>query len=200
MTAAAPIKLALLDRDGVLNEDRPDSVTAPDQLVLLPRAAAAVARLNRAGVRVAVVTNQSVVGRGLVSESELDRIHGRLETLLARQGAHLDALLVAPDAPEQASERRKPGPGMLQEAMARFAAGPGESIMIGDALRDLEAAAAAGCARVLVLTGKGAATRSQGLPDHVRPVTVRDDLWDAVERLLAAPQAPGGPTAARGQS
>lgn len=180
------LRLVLLDRDGVLNEDRPDSVTAPDQLVLLPRAAAAVARLNRAGARVAVVTNQSVVGRGIIDEATLARIHDRLEAALASAGAHLDSILVAPDTPDAASERRKPGPGMLREALEAFDAQAESTPMIGDSLRDLEAAAAIGCPRVLVLTGKGRATHDSGLPERVRPVAMHDDLWAAVDALLAA--------------
>jgi len=180
------MKLVMLDRDGVLNEDRPEGVLRPDNLVMLPRAAEAVGRLNAAGVKVAVVTNQSSVGRGAIDEAMLERINARLHLALAAAGAHLDALLFAPDAPGAATERRKPGPGMLREALAAFDAVPGDSPMIGDALRDLEAAAAAGCPRVLVRTGKGASTEAEGLPEAVQPVAVYGDLWDAVDHLLEA--------------
>lgn len=176
--------LVLLDRDGVLNQDRPDSVRTPDALVMIPRAAAAVARLNRAGVRVAVVTNQSIVGRGLIDEAMLGRIHDRLAAKLAEDGARLDALLVAPDAPDAATDRRKPAPGMLNEALAQFGERPDKCPMIGDALRDLEAAKAAGCPRVLVRTGKGRATEADSWPADIDPVSIHDDLWDAVEAML----------------
>jgi D-glycero-D-manno-heptose 1,7-bisphosphate phosphatase len=178
------MRLVLMDRDGVLNIDRPDSVKSPDEFALLPRAGEAVARLNRAGVKVAVVTNQSIVGRGIVTQEMLARIHETMHAKLARSGARIDALLVAPDAPGSLSERRKPAPGMLREALTRFAAPAGESPMIGDAMRDLEAAAALGCPRILVRTGKGAATQAGGLPDSVLPVAVHDDLWDAVGAIL----------------
>ncbi len=174
-----------MDRDGVLNIDRPDSVKSPGEFELLPRAGEAVARLNQAGIKVAVVTNQSVVGRGIITEDMLARIHETMRGELARAGARIDMLLVAPDAPGGHSERRKPAPGMLREALTRFAAPAGESPMIGDALGDLEAAAAAGCKRILVRTGKGAATQAAGLPEAVLPVAVREDLWDAVETILA---------------
>ena len=173
-----------MDRDGVLNTDRPDSVKSPGEFALLPRAGEAVARLNEAGIKVAVVTNQSVVGRGIVGEDMLERIHQKMHDELAKARARIDALLVAPDAPGSHSERRKPAPGMLREALSRFDAFANESPMIGDALRDLEAAAALGCPRILVRTGKGAATRAAGLPDAVLPVTVREDLWDAVDHIL----------------
>lgn len=183
MPAAAP-RLVLLDRDGVLNVDRPDSVRSPDALVMLPRSADAVALFNRAGVFVCVVSNQSAVGRGLIDEAMLDRIHTKLRGDLAKSGARLDGLICAPDPPEAVGPRRKPAPGMLEEAMRRFRAPPGETVMIGDALRDLEAACAAGCRRVLVRTGKGSATQAAGLPPEVLPVAVYDDLWSAALAIL----------------
>jgi D-glycero-D-manno-heptose 1,7-bisphosphate phosphatase len=178
--------LILLDRDGVLNEDRPDHVKTPDELIMIPRAGEAVARLNQAGHKVALVSNQSGVGRGLYDEAMLARIQEKLAQGLRAAGGHLDATFICPDAPWAASERRKPGAGMLGEAMSRFRAGPQETVMIGDALRDLEAAAKAGVRRILVRTGKGAATQGAGLPAHVLPVEVRENLWDAVEALLGS--------------
>jgi len=183
------MRLFLLDRDGVLNADRPDSVKSPAELVLLPGAAAAVRRLNEAGRLVAVCTNQSVVGRGIIDEAMLARNHEKLRTELAREGARLDALFHCPDHPRQAGPRRKPAPGMLREAMARFRIAPSETVMIGDALIDLEAAATAGCPRILVRSGKGRATQAAGLPAHVLPVAVHEDLAGAVAALL------GGATA-----
>lgn len=175
--------LALLDRDGVLNVDRPDSVTSPDELVMIPGAADAVARLNRAGWHTALVSNQSVVGRGVIDDAMLDRIHEKLSAELAAAGARLDAVFVCTDRPDRPTERRKPNPGMLREALDRFAADPETTVMIGDDLRDLEAAARAGCARILVRTGKGAATEAAGWPAALDPVHVADDLTAAVRHL-----------------
>ena len=177
-------RLALLDRDGVINVDRPDSVKSPDELALIPGSAAAIARLNAADIKVAVVTNQSVVGRGVIPLRQLEAIHGRLTEMLGREGARLDALFVCTDPPGAPSLRRKPRPGMLIEALQRFRAQPGETPMIGDDLRDLEAAQAAGCRRVLVRTGKGAATQAAGIPATLLPVAVHADLAAAVDALL----------------
>lgn len=174
-----------MDRDGVLNIDRSDSVKTPGEFELLPRAGEAVARLNQAGVKVAVVTNQSIVGRGIITEEMLARIHETMRDALARAGARIDTLLIAPEPPGGHGTRRKPAPGMLREALTRHHAEAGTSPMIGDALRDLEAAAALGCPRILVRTGKGAATQAGGLPDAVLPVAVHDDLWDAVDAILS---------------
>ncbi len=179
----------MLDRDGVLNVDRPQSVRHPDELAMIQGAARAVARLNRAGWRVALVTNQSVVGRGIIDQAMLDRIQAKLRAELAREGAHLDAEFVCTDAPGSTSGRRKPAPGMLLEALARFAAEPAATPMIGDDLRDLQAAKQTGCARVLVLTGKGAITAAN-LPPELAPVAIHPDLGAAVEALLGAGKRP----------
>lgn len=178
--------LVLLDRDGVLNEDREDSVKTPEELVLIEGSAEAVARLKRAGHLVVVVTNQSVVGREVINRDMLDRIHEKLGFAIVRAGGRLDDIMVCPDPPWAATDRRKPGPGMLNEAISRFAAQADETVMIGDALRDLQAAVAAGCRRILVLSGKGRETLDAGLPDEVQPVAVYDDLAAASDGLLTA--------------
>ena len=182
--------LILLDRDGVLNEEGPDGfVKTPDELHLLPGVGKAVARLNARGWKVAVCTNQSCVGRGMIDEARLALIHDHLRSHLARDGARLDAIFFAPDAPWAASDRRKPGPGMLREAMAQFRAAPEDTVFIGDNLIDLQAAATAGCRRILVRTGKGRSVLAKGLPPDVLPVTVAENLTDAVDRLTAAQNA-----------
>ena len=176
--------LILLDRDGVLVEEVTDYVKHPGELVMIPGAAAAVARLNRAGHTVAVCTNQSVVGRGIIGLEMLERIHQHLRDLLARDGASLDAIFHCTDAPWAATDRRKPGCGMLQEALARFRADPAETPMVGDSLGDMQAAKAAGCKRVLLRTGHGARTQAAGLPPELAPVAVHADLAAFVDALL----------------
>ncbi|NWH08714.1 MAG: HAD-IIIA family hydrolase [Alphaproteobacteria bacterium] len=176
--------LILLDRDGVLNEDRNPGVTSPGELVLLPGAPEAVARLNAAGHKVALITNQSVVGRGIIPPAMLETIHGHLREGLAAKGAHLDLILACTDPPWAATERRKPRPGMLREAMQHFRERPENAIMVGDALRDMEAAAEAGCRRILVRTGKGRATQASGLPAHVMPVAVYENLSEAADAIV----------------
>ncbi|WP_119418321.1 D-glycero-alpha-D-manno-heptose-1,7-bisphosphate 7-phosphatase [Desertibaculum subflavum] len=178
--------LVLLDRDGVLNENRDDYVKSPGELVMLPGAAQAVARLNGAGHHVAICTNQSAVGRGIVQPAMLERIHETLREHLARAGARIDLLLACTDPPWAASDRRKPGPGMLQEAMRQFRVGPHDTVMIGDDLVDLQAAMRAGIRRILVRTGKGRKTQAAGIPAEVLPVAVHDDLAAAVASLLGA--------------
>lgn len=176
--------LVLLDRDGVLTAEPADWVKSPDELVMIEGAAEAVARLNGAGHRVVVVTNQSVVGRGIIDEAALEAIHDRLRTRLAEVGAHVDGIISCFDPPWAATPRRKPGPAMLCEALNGCDARAETTPMIGDALTDLEAASAAGCQRILVRTGKGRQTESSGLPDHVLPVSVFDHVAAAIDSLL----------------
>jgi D-glycero-D-manno-heptose 1,7-bisphosphate phosphatase len=178
------MRLVLLDRDGVLNADREDSVKTPAELVMLPGAGEAVARLNNAGRLVALISNQSVVGRGIIDAAMLARIQERLTDELARAGAKLDAVFYCTDAPHAAGPRRKPAPGMLFEAMRQFRIAAEDTVMIGDQLSDLEAASAAGCRRILLRSGKGAASQAEGLPRHVLPVAVCEDLSSAVDRVL----------------
>ncbi|HXV22772.1 MAG TPA: HAD-IIIA family hydrolase [Alphaproteobacteria bacterium] len=178
------MRLVLVDRDGVLNEERLEGIRHPSELALIPGAAEGLRRLNRAGIPVALVTNQSAVGRGLMSLAELKAIQDRFEAALDAAGARLDLVLVAHDAPERAGPRRKPAPGMLLEALAWFAVAAEDAVMIGDDLRDLEAAAAAGCRRMLVRTGKGAKLAAAGIPQRLRPVQLCDSFAAAVDFLL----------------
>ncbi|MBI3506337.1 MAG: HAD-IIIA family hydrolase [Proteobacteria bacterium] len=180
------MKLVLIDRDGVLNEDRADYVKNPGELVMLPGAGAAVARLNEAGLLVAVCTNQSPIGRGIFDEAMLARIHDKLRGELARDKARLDAIFHCPDAPGRPSRCRKPAPGMLTDALQRFGASARETPFIGDNVTDMLAAAAIGCPRHLVRTGHGARTQSAGLPPETLPVAIHETLADAVEALLSA--------------
>lgn len=177
--------LVLLDRDGVLNADLPDGVTSPEDLALLPGIPAALAKLTRAGCTNVVVTNQSVIGKGLVSEAELQAIHAKLLQEAQAEGGRIDAIIYCPDTPDAPTHRRKPAPGMLEEALEIYGAEATQTPMIGDALRDLQAAAALGCPRYLVQTGKGKQTLLNELPAAVQPVQVCADLAEAVEHIIA---------------
>lgn len=176
--------LILLDRDGVLNEDREDFVKIPAELVMIPGAASAVARLNAAGHTIAIVSNQSGVGRGMMTDHDLEAVNSTLKRMIEADGGRLDAIFTCSDPPWAATERRKPGPGMLQDALKKFHATPVEAVMIGDSARDLEAAAVLGIRRILVRTGKGRIVESN-LPSALQPVTVYDDLAAAAEALIA---------------
>jgi D-glycero-D-manno-heptose 1,7-bisphosphate phosphatase len=179
------MKLVMLDRDGVLTVERDGYVKHPGELQMIDGAAEAVARLNAAGVKTALVSNQSVVGRGIIPAEMLERIHEKLRTELAAAGARLDLLLTCTDAPGSPSERRKPAPGMLREALTHFRVSAHEAVMIGDQLTDLRAAQAAQVTPILVRTGKGAELLAKGLPQDILTVRVYASLTLAVEALLS---------------
>lgn len=176
--------LVLLDRDGVINVDTPTGVTALDQFVMIPRSAEAIGMLTKAGFRIAVCTNQSAIGDGRLSPDVLGIIHNHMHREIHAAGGTIDRVYFAPEAHAAPVSRRKPSPTMLLEAMAEFHADPARTPFVGDMIRDLEAAVAAGCPRILTRTGKGAALEAEGIPAHVAPVTIVDDLYAAVQLIL----------------
>jgi len=175
--------LYLLDRDGVLVVNRSDNIKAAAQIKLIPGATEAVARLNRAGFDVAICTNQPEVARGAMTHAELDAVHDALQQMLAAEGARVDAVLCC--TCERKTPRRKPGPGLLIEALSRYGARAEDTPFVGDQVDDLKAAFHAGCPRVLVRTGLGRKALENGLPAWVDPVAVYDDLAAAVNAHLA---------------
>lgn len=176
--------LVLLDRDGVINHDLAESVRHVSQFALIQGSADAIARLNRARIKVAVVTNQSVVGRGHINAEQLNEIHAHMHYALAQHGAKVDALFCCTDDPTYPTPNRKPAPGMLLCAMHDFDVPPDHTVMIGDAITDMQAAKAAHCARVLVRTGKGSKTEHLAEFQDMQPVMIAEDLSAAVDALL----------------
>jgi D-glycero-D-manno-heptose 1,7-bisphosphate phosphatase len=175
-----------LDRDGTLNREV-DYLSHPSELELLPGAAEAVAKLNRAGWAVIVVTNQSGIARGKLDEPMLSRIHAQLDTLLAEHGAHIDAYYACPHHPDHGEPPyratcacRKPLPGMLLSAAEEHQLDLKASWMVGDSLRDVQAGEAAETRSILVATGK-----PDRLTEESPRVSSADDLAQAVERILA---------------
>jgi D-glycero-D-manno-heptose 1,7-bisphosphate phosphatase len=176
--------LVLLDRDGVINRDAPEGILRTEDFHIFPQALEAIATLSKAGFRIAICTNQSAVGRGILSQTTLDAMHEILCQEAMKHGGKIDAVYVAPDVPDAATDRRKPGPGMLREALTAFDANPAETFMVGDMLRDLEAAHAAGCKKILVRSGKGAYTESKEIPKYLQPVIIVENLLEASRVIL----------------
>lgn len=189
-----PLKAAvLLDRDGTIIEDA-DYLVHPDQVRLIPGAAAAIRRMNDLRIPVAIVTNQSAVARGLASEMDVAAVNDRVRALLAATGAHVDGIYYCPHHPDiglppyrGACDCRKPLPGLLQRAARELGLDLTASAMIGDNLRDLEAGAAAGCAMLmLVRTGHGVLDEAKAKAARFpAPAVVCDDLAAAVEQFLS---------------
>ena len=177
------MKLAILDRDGVINYDSDQYIKSPSEWRPIPGSIEAIARLNQHGYRVAVATNQSGIGRGLFDMATLNAINDKMMELVFRQGGRIDALFFCPHTAVEECSCRKPRTGMLEEIAARFHAELKGQPAIGDSLKDLQAAEAVGAQPILVLTGKGEKTReSGGLP---KKTLVFDDLAAASRYLVA---------------
>ena len=181
------MKLVILDRDGTINEDRDDFVKSADEWFPLPGALEAIARLNHAGWRVVLATNQSGLGRGLFDMATLNAIHAKMNTELATYGGRIDAVFFCPHAPDESCTCRKPLPGLLVDAGRRFGVDLSDVPMVGDSLRDLQAGLAAGCQPHLVRTGKAAVLNDEelaGLERAVPGTVVHADLAAFVEAWL----------------
>ncbi len=174
-----------LDRDGTLNEEV-GYLHRPEELVLIPGAAAAVARLNARGIPVVVVTNQSGIGRGKYGWREFADVMSRMGTLLALENARVDAVYASPhhelglgDYAVADHPDRKPNPGMLLRAAEEHGLDLSRSWMVGDKALDVGAGRRAGCRTVLVRTGYGAEEEDEAGAD-----LVCGDLGEAVDRIL----------------
>lgn len=175
-----PFKLILLDRDGVINQGGPGYVTSLDQFHFIPNSLEAVARLSQNGFKIALITNQGGVGRGLLSHADLGVIHQFLEEKVQEKGGKIHKIYYCPDHPNYPTYRRKPSPGMLEEAMQDFRTSPNETLMIGDDIRDFQAAQSANCSFYLVRTGHGEKTEKL-LP---QPCPIFANLYAAIDTLL----------------
>jgi D-glycero-D-manno-heptose 1,7-bisphosphate phosphatase len=176
------MQLVILDRDGVINEDSDDYIKSPDEWRPIPGSLAAIARLHRAGWRVIVATNQSGVARGLFDLDTLMRIHEKMHRAVRDAGGQIDAVFFCPHVPDDNCDCRKPRPGLLHDIASRLRIELKGVPVIGDSLRDLQAARAAGASPVLVRTGKG--TRTLKHPGLDPDVPVFRDLASAVDALL----------------
>ncbi|MBN2563046.1 MAG: HAD-IIIA family hydrolase [Phycisphaerae bacterium] len=198
MASGTPRPAVFLDRDNTLIED-PGYLSDPDQVKLLDETAEGVARLRQAGYPVIVVTNQSGVARGYLTEEQLTSIHQRMQDLLQARGTGVDAVyycpyLDGPDAVEEAyrldSELRKPKPGMLLLAAKEMDLDLSASWMIGDSERDIQAGRAAGCTTILLSSGDEGAEGTSVRADFSAP-----GFSAAVDLILTQTQ-----TAATGQA
>lgn len=175
------MKLIILDRDGVINQDSDAYIKTLDEWIPIPGSIASMARLSRAGWTVAVATNQSGVGRGYYSEATLESMHQRLRELVAEQGGTVDLIRYCPHTPEAGCDCRKPAPGLFRQIAQLLHTELTGVPTVGDSLRDLEAGVALGCTPYLVRTGKGESTQYKALPAGTQ---VFDNLSAVVDHLL----------------
>ena len=176
------MKLVILDRDGVINYDSDDYIKSVDEFVFIPGSIEAIARLNQAGYRVAVATNQSGIGRGYFTLDTLNQMHAKLTRALAAIGGQIEIIAYCPHSPEDACDCRKPKSGMLLDIGRRMNVSLKSIPVIGDSLRDLESARSVGAQPILVKTGKGERTLAKG--NGLVNVPVYENLSAAVDALL----------------
>ncbi|MFA5677840.1 MAG: D-glycero-beta-D-manno-heptose 1,7-bisphosphate 7-phosphatase [Pseudomonas sp.] len=175
------MKLIILDRDGVINEDSDAFVKSVEEWIPLPGSIDAIARLSKAGWTVAVATNQSGLARGYFSEQTLDAMHQRLRELVAEQGGQVGLIRHCPHGPDDGCDCRKPLSGLFRSIAEHYQISLDDVPTVGDSLRDLQAGASMGCQPYLVRTGKGRATEGKPLPAGTR---VFDNLAAVADYLL----------------
>jgi D-glycero-D-manno-heptose 1,7-bisphosphate phosphatase len=177
------VKLVILDRDGVINQDSANFIKSPNEWIALPGSLEAIALLNQSGFRVAIATNQSGISRGLFDMAMLNSINDKMHRALAQMGGRIDAMFYCPHAAEDNCNCRKPKTGMIEDISRRFSVELNEVYGIGDSLRDLQAYHETGCKPILVRSGKGEETLSQGnLP---KGTIIFADLNEAAQHIIA---------------
>jgi D-glycero-D-manno-heptose 1,7-bisphosphate phosphatase len=179
------MKTVILDRDGVINQDSDAYIKTPDEWIAIPGSLEAIARLTQAGYRVVVATNQSGLARGLFTQATLDAIHLKMESAIQHHGGELAGIYYCPHGPDDGCSCRKPKPGLLQQIAQELGIDPKQTVLVGDSLRDLQAAAAVGIKPILVLTGKGRKTLEQ--IGQEQQFDVYQNLEDFVETTLTKP-------------
>ncbi|MCK9619083.1 MAG: D-glycero-beta-D-manno-heptose 1,7-bisphosphate 7-phosphatase [Methylobacter sp.] len=177
-------RYVLLDRDGVINHDSDEFIKSPEQWLPIEGSLEAIALFNKHGYKVVVITNQSGLARGLLDAATLENIHAKMQRMAAEKGGKIDAIYFCPHGPDDGCSCRKPKPGLLETFAADNNVNLSGIAFIGDSLRDLQAAQAAGASPILVKTGKGRKTLTEN-PNLDIPVF--ENLYDAAKHLTSRP-------------
>jgi D-glycero-D-manno-heptose 1,7-bisphosphate phosphatase len=176
------MKLVILDRDGVINYDSDNYIKSPDEWRPIPGSLEAIARLNQAGYRVVVASNQAGIGRGLFDMATLAAIHDKMHRAVAQASGRIEAVFYCPHSRDANCNCRKPKPGLLEDIARRFNTDLTGVPTIGDSLRDLQAAVQVHAQPILVMTGKGKKTAAAGgLPENTKTYA---DLSEVVKDLV----------------
>ena len=178
------MKTIVLDRDGVINEDSDNYIKSPEEWLPVNGSLEALSLLHKNGFRIAIATNQSGLARGLFDGSALAAIHHKMCSMVEDAGGYIDGIFFCPHGPDEGCQCRKPGTGLLEQIELEFQCELPGAYLIGDSLKDIQAAVAYRMQPILVRTGKGCATEStltsSGLPD----VPVCNDLLSAVKQIV----------------
>lgn len=177
------MKIIILDRDGVINQDSDNFIKTVDEFIPLPGSVEAIAKLKHAGYKVYIATNQSGIFRGYYDITTLNAMHDKLSNLLKEHDAQIDGIEFCPHGPDDNCDCRKPKAGMYLNIAKQVGLSDYSNILVvGDSLRDLQAAQAINAKPYLVRTGKGERTIQKG--EGLKDIPVYNDLADFVNQLL----------------
>ena len=175
------MKLIILDRDGVINQDSANYIKSPNEWIPIPNSLEAIALLNQNDFKVALVTNQSGIGRGLFNIEALNNIHTKMISMLSELGGSIDAIFYCTSNDDKC-ESRRPNPGMLLEIQKRFSIPLDGIPAVGDSLRDLQAYEKVNAQPILVKTGNGETTlREKKYPKNT---LIFDNLFEAANKII----------------
>ncbi len=177
------MRLLVIDRDGVINEEAEDFVKTPAEWIPIPGSLEAIARASKAGVRCVVMSNQSGLARGLLNIETLNAIHRKMSNMLWKMGGSVEAVFFCPHGPDEGCACRKPRPGMLEQIQKRTQVPFHAMAVIGDRATDVEAAQTVNAQPVLVKTGHGQATLESDI--DLRGTLVYDTLASAVDAIIS---------------
>jgi len=179
------MKLIILDRDGVINQDSDAYIKSEEEWQQIPGSLEAIAQLNKHGYKIAVTTNQSGINRGFYDHDTLNSMHNKLRRLLTPLGGKIDAIFYCPHIPEDQCTCRKPMPGLFHRVNQFFGTPLNGVFAIGDSFRDLQAAMQVSAKPVLVLTGKGKITLDKNADEiKTHNIPVFQNLSAAVQEIL----------------
>lgn len=182
---SSPGPVVFLDRDGVINHDSPAYIKSLAEFDFLPRSLSAIQKLNQSNIKTIVITNQSALHRGLISQETLDAIHTAMTTEVRNQGGHIHDIFYCPHTPQENCTCRKPAPGMIESAQKKYDIDLSRAGMVGDSAKDIACARRAGVGyTALVKTGNFAKAQQEMKALAVTPDQVAQDLYEAVEWLL----------------
>ncbi len=178
------MKLIILDRDGVINQDSDQFIKSPEEWIPIDGSLEAISRLYRAGYRVVIISNQSGIARKLFTIDQLNRIHLKMIHAVQEMGGDIDSIFYCPHGPDDGCDCRKPKSGMFQELAERLQVKLNGVIAVGDTERDLIAALDVGAKPVLVKSGKGARTLETANPSVLKDIPVFENLAAVAHALL----------------
>tara|TARA_B110000444_G_C18846450_1_gene602350 strand:+ start:2713 stop:3267 length:555 start_codon:yes stop_codon:yes gene_type:complete len=178
------MKIIVLDRDGVINQDSDDYIRSAEEFIPIEGSIAAIADLCAAGYRVVVATNQSGLARNYFDEEQLSEMHHFLCSMVEDVGGSIDGIFYCPHHPDEGCSCRKPRTGLLDQIEHEFDCKLQGSYFVGDSLKDIEAAQAFDCTPILVRTGKGLLTEEHLSDSNVPPIATYNNLASAVSHIL----------------